>query len=105
MAKMPLLEVGLSGELEAYGRRIFGRIGVGVIASLIGSGFLGWGLLSISIQNQTFADALNACVCPTPSCTALKTTLILLAVPMLFGFSERALASFERAALAVLQKG
>jgi hypothetical protein len=105
ITKMPLLEVGLSGELEAYGRRIFSRIGVGVIASVIGSGLLGWGLVSIAIQGTTFADALNACICPTPSCSALRTTLILLAVPMLFGFSERALASFERAALAAFQKG
>lgn len=105
IAKMPLLEVDLSGELEAYGRRICTRIGVGIIASLIGSGFLGWGFLSISIHGETFADALSACICPTQPCCALKTTLILLAVPMLFGFSERALASFEHAALAALHKG
>jgi hypothetical protein len=95
MAKMPLLDVSLSGELEAYSRRILSRIGVGVIASLIGCALLGWGLLPISIQNQTFADLLNTCTAsPTTSCTELKT-LILLGVPMLFGFSERALTSFE----------
>jgi hypothetical protein len=36
LAKMPLLDVALSAELEAYGRRILGRIAVGVGASLIG---------------------------------------------------------------------
>ena len=51
MAKMPLLDVSLSGELDAYGRRILSRIGVGIIASLIGCALLGWGLLPISIQN------------------------------------------------------
>jgi hypothetical protein len=41
---MPLLDVALSAELEAYGRRIFSRIAVGVGASLIGCALLGWGL-------------------------------------------------------------
>jgi hypothetical protein len=94
-AKMPLLDVRPSGELDAYGRLIFGRIGVGTIASLIGCALLGWGVFPISIQNQSFADALNGCTAQSlGSCTGLKT-LILLGVPMLFGFSERALASFE----------
>jgi hypothetical protein len=44
MAKMPLLDVSLSGELDSYERRILSRVGVGVIASLIGCGLLGWGL-------------------------------------------------------------
>jgi hypothetical protein len=96
MAKMPLLDVSLSGELESYGRRILSRIGVGVIASLIGCGLLGWGIISFSIQGQTFADVLNACTTSTPnSCTGPRT-LVLLTVPMLLGFSERALTSFER---------
>jgi hypothetical protein len=96
MAKMPVLEVDLSGELESYGRRILSRIGVGVIASIVGCGLLGWGLISLSIQGHTFADVLNACSASPPmSCTGLNT-LILLAVPMLFGFSERTLRWFEK---------
>jgi hypothetical protein len=97
MAKMPVLEVSLSGELESYGRRIWSRIGAGVAASLIGCALLGWGLIAISIGGQAFRDVLSDCCSPSPStpCTCLKT-LILLAVPMLFGFSERALTSFER---------
>jgi hypothetical protein len=96
LTKMPLLEVSLSGELESYERRILSRIGAGVLGSLIGCGLLGWGLISFSIHGQTFADVLNACSTSLPtSCTALQT-LILLAVPMLFGFSERALTSFEQ---------
>lgn len=101
MSKMPVLEVSLSGELESYGRRISSRIGAGVVASLIGCALLGWGLISISIQGQTFASVLNDCsaspcsTCPPASCTGLKT-LILLGVPMLFGFSERALTSIEQ---------
>jgi hypothetical protein len=100
MTKMPVLEVSLSKELDSYERRILSRIGVGVIASLIGCGLLGWGFISFSIHDQTFADVLNACStsCSTglsSSCTALRT-LVLMAVSMLFGFSERALASLEQ---------
>ncbi len=95
MAKLPILDVSLSGELEGYGRRVLSRIGIGVIGSLIGCALLGWGLIAISIQGQTFTAALNACSARSVDCTALNT-LILLAVPMLFGFSERALTSFEQ---------
>lgn len=95
MAKMPVLDVRFSGELEAYHRRILTRIGVGIGASLIGCALLGWGLLPISIQDQTFAGVLDACTAAlAASCTNIKT-LILLGVPMVFGFSERALTSFE----------
>ncbi|MGA2606630.1 MAG: hypothetical protein ABSH01_04135 [Terriglobia bacterium] len=105
MAKMPALDVSLSGELDAYQRRIFSRIAVGIVASLIGSALLGWGLFPISIQNQSFTDMLNACAAsPAPSCTGLKT-LILLGIPMLFGFSERALTSFERRVFGDLKGG
>jgi len=92
IAKLP--GMSLSGEFEVYQRRIFSRIGTGVAASMIGCALLGWGLLPISIQNQTFGDVLNACSGATSSCTGVKI-LILLGIPMLFGFSERALTSFE----------
>jgi len=91
MSKMPALEVSLSGELDAYGRRVFSRIGTGLVASLLGCASLAW--IPVSIQNQTFADAVTACTtapCTTPAatCTTIKL-LILLSVPMLLGFSER----------------
>jgi hypothetical protein len=95
MAKMPALDVSLSGELDAYGRRILSRIGIGAVASLIGCALLAWGLFPISIQNQTFADDLNTCATSATTCTGV-TALVLLGVPMLFGFSERALTSFEQ---------
>jgi hypothetical protein len=96
VTKLPILSVSLSGELEAYGRRILSRICSGLIASVIGSALLGWGILSISINNQSYADALNECSRGSASsCTSLNT-LILLGVPLLFGFSERALTSFEK---------
>jgi hypothetical protein len=97
--KLPALEVSLSEKLDSYDRRIWSRISVGTAASLIGCGLLAAGIVSITIHGQTFADLLDACsnhcsiALPT-SCTALRI-VILLAVPMLFGFSERALTSFE----------
>ncbi len=95
MSKMPGLDVRLSNELESYSRRILSRVGVGIIASIVGCGLLGWGFISISIQGQTFADILKACsISPRGACTT-EEKLILLAIPMLFGFSERALTSFE----------
>jgi hypothetical protein len=94
VAKMPLLDVTLSSELEAYGRRILSRIAVGVGASLIGAALFAWGLFPISIQNRSYADAINACFA-SPA-TSYTKTLILLGLPMLLGFSERALTSFEQ---------
>jgi len=93
LAKMPLFDVRLSAELEAYGRRILVRTAVGVCASLIGCALLGWGVLPVSLQNQTFTDAMNSSL--AAPAVGIKT-LILLGVPMLLGFSERALASFEQ---------
>jgi hypothetical protein len=65
------------------------------LASIVGCGLLGWGLISISIQGQTFADILKVCSASARTSCTTGETLTLLAVPMLFGFSERALTSFE----------
>ncbi len=93
VSKLPAL--GLSGEFDAYGRHVLGRIGTGVVSSLVGCALLGWGVLPISIQNQSFADVLNACaVANSAACTGARI-LVLLGVAILFGFSERALMSFE----------
>jgi hypothetical protein len=92
--KMPTLDVSPSGELAAYERRILGRVSTGAIASLVGCALLAWGFLPVSIQNQTFGDMLNSCTADSSSCTVSKI-LILLGVSILFGFSERALPSFE----------
>ena len=101
MAKMPALNIALSAELDAYGRRVLTRIGIGVVASLIGCAGLAW--FPISIQNQTFADALNACVTSPATCTGVKG-LLLLGVPMLLGFSERTLTSFEHRVFGSLEQ-
>jgi hypothetical protein len=96
MAKMPALDVSLSGELNAYGRRILSRTVVGAVGSLIGCALLGWGFLPIAIQSQTFTDALTACITyPALPGVGLKA-LIVLGVAMLLGVSERTLTSFEQ---------
>jgi len=96
MAKMPALDVSLSGELNAYGRRILSRAVVGAVGSLIGCALLGWGFVPIAIQNQTFTDALAACTTYPPAPGAGIKILIVLGVAMLLGVSERTLTSFEQ---------
>ncbi len=98
ISKMPALDVSLAGELDAYARRILSRVGTGLVASLIGCASLAW--IPVSIQNKTFAGAVNACT--TDPCTTSTVAcrgvelLTLLGLPMLLGFSERTLTSFEQ---------
>jgi hypothetical protein len=92
MRRMPEFEVRLSNELDAYRRRIMSRMGIGIAASMVGSAILGWGVLPVSIQGQTFTDAVRACT--TSICSGVDM-LLLVGVPMLLGFSERALTAIE----------
>jgi len=92
MQRMPEFDVRLSNELIAYRRRIMSRMGVSIAASLIGSALLGWGIFPVSIQGQTFTDAVRASA--TSICSGVDM-LLLLGVPMLLGFSERALTAIE----------
>jgi hypothetical protein len=94
ISKMPLVRVALSGELESYERRILSRISLGTAASIVGSGMLGWGLITVSVGKQTFDEAVSSCTTGAAPCSPLRM-LILLAVPIIFGFSERALTTFE----------
>jgi hypothetical protein len=96
LGKMPSFDLSLSGELDAYGRRIWSRIAVGTIGSLIGTAFLGWGLLPVTIKDQTFADALGACGTPGAMPCPMTKILIVMGVAMLLGSSERTLTSFEQ---------
>jgi len=90
----PRLALTPSKELDSYKQRIFGRVGIAIATSFIGTAFLGWGLLPVSIQDETFSDIVNLCTAvPTTSCSGLRI-LILLGVSMAFGFSERALSRF-----------
>jgi hypothetical protein len=102
ITKLPALEGSRSEKIDSYERRIWSRISAGAVASLIGCGLLAWGLIPISVQGRTFADVIGAGVVCSPAVPYLHPALrilILLAVPMLFGFSERALISLERSFL------
>jgi hypothetical protein len=95
ISKLPTLEVCLSEKLDSYDRLIWSRLSVGTIAGLIGCALLGWGVIPISIQGRSFAEVLDvSSKSVSPIGDALRV-LILLAVPLLFGFSER-LTLFER---------
>src|SRR6266478_4919492 len=106
MQKMPLLDVSLSGELDAYGRRIWSRVATGTVASLVGCALLSWGILPIALQGQTFSDVVSSCSvakdavpCTNAAPCTIPKLLILLAVAILFGFSERTLTSAEQRVL------
>lgn len=96
MAKMPSLDVSLSGELSAYGRRIRSRIAAGTIGSLIGVALLGWGVLPLAIKDLSFADALAACTAYGIAPCPITKMLLVLGIAMLLGVSERTLTSFEQ---------
>jgi hypothetical protein len=99
MLRMPIFDVSFSGELEAYGRRIRSRVATGTVASLVGCAMLGWGVLPISLQGQTFSDVMAACSSQDVGACTITKTLIFLAVAVLFGFSERTLTSLEQKVL------
>jgi hypothetical protein len=96
LAKMPSLDVSLSGELEAYRRRIQSRIAAGTIGSLIGTALLGWGVLPLALKGQTFTDALDACGMRGVYPCSITKVLIVFGVAVLLGVSERTLTSFEQ---------
>jgi len=59
----------------------------------------GWGVLPISLQGQTFSDVVTACTAQDASSCTITKALILLAIAILFGFSERTLTSLEQKVL------
>ena len=95
LTKMPSLDVVAAGELSSYLRkRALIRIAVGVGASLIGAALLSWGVVSIAFHGTSYAEIVDACTAVPFSCSSARG-LVLVAVPLLFGLSERALTRFE----------
>lgn len=116
LAKLP--PVLSFGSANAYFYRIVGRIAVGIAASMIGMGLLASDLISLQLSDHltiakmldgkdllcgtidTTAAGANAAARPA-TCTpddqrlSRRAVLLLLAIAMLFGFSERALSTFE----------
>ena len=99
MRKMPLFDISLSGELDAYVRRILSRVATGTVASLVGCAFLSWGVLPISMQGITFPDVVKECTAQDASSCTISKILIITAVAILLGFSERTLTSLEQRVL------
>jgi hypothetical protein len=107
------------GATNAYVARIMSRVGVGVAASMIGIGLLASDIITINVpvdgqKTMSFADMLDGkdrrvyepsdkgqTVVQTGGPPAYfgpysrRSVLLILAVAMLFGFSERALSTFE----------
>jgi hypothetical protein len=120
LAKLP--PVLSYGAANAYYHRITSRVAVGIAASMIGMGLLASDLISLQMPgNLTIAKlmdgkdrlcdaneikpasagAADAGAASTTACTpddrrlSRRAVLLLMALAMLFGFSERALSTFE----------
>ena len=88
-------EVSSSAVSTSMQRTILIRVGTGMTASVVGCALLSWGVFPVAIENITFAEVVNACApTSTKHCNAVYS-LIVLAVPILFGFSERILTTLE----------
>jgi len=106
------------GAANAYFYRIVGRVAIGIAASMIGMGLLAADLISLQLSDHlTIAKMLDGkdLMCGTIDTTAAaadpaarpatcapddhrlskRAVLLLMAIAMLFGFSERALSTFE----------
>lgn len=95
LARMPTSEVTSSSASESLARRTLSRVGTGMAASIAGCALLAWGVIPIVVNGISFADVLNRCgPSGQPGCTP-ASRLVLLAIPIMFGFSERILTSLE----------
>jgi hypothetical protein len=95
LARMPVSEVTSSGASESLGRRTLSRAGTGMVASVAGCALLAWGVIPIVVNGVRFSDVLSKCS-PMISGQCTPTySLVLLAVPIMFGFSERILTTLE----------
>lgn len=99
ISKMP----GLStwGEHAAYRRRLLSRVASGLAASIIGSGFFMTDLVPLKIGGASLPGIVAECVGGV--CVG-SSILVLMAVAMVLGFSERALVPFEERLLGSTKK-
>lgn len=95
ISKMPPLMA--DAESDAYVRRIIMRVGTGLVAAVIGGGFLASGILTISLPAGRLTDIMEQCgrtASGQPGCST-GNLLILLGLGIVLGFSERMLTSLE----------
>jgi hypothetical protein len=88
LSRMPNSEVASSQASVSLRRRIMGRVSTGLMASITGCALLAWGILPIAVDKISFRDVLEACQSSGADACSNAYMLIVLAVPMMFGFSE-----------------
>jgi hypothetical protein len=92
---MPVSEVTASSASESLSRRTLSRVGTGAVASVAGSGLLAWGLLSVAINGVSFKEMVTACDPSSSGTCSILFARILLAIPIVLGFSERVLTTLD----------
>lgn len=81
------------GDVWSYLYRILIRVGTGTTVSVMGLGFFASGLITFSVGTTNPSELISGCLLGD-GCNMSKS-LILLALAMLLGFTERALTIFE----------
>jgi hypothetical protein len=95
LARLPASEVTTSAVSVSMERRALSRVGTGLAASLVGCALLAWGVVPIVINQVSYSDVLSACSRYSEEHCSNGYALILLAVPIMLGFSERILTSLQ----------
>jgi hypothetical protein len=88
--RLPVLHVTSSQDAVSLVRRIVGRVATGTVGSVAGCAFLAWGLIPLTVNKESYTDLLSTC--STSPCCSGRQELIQLAVPIVFGFTERVLS-------------
>lgn len=94
--KLPPLQV--YGETVGRWQRIAARLAAGAVASAVGLGLLASGMVNVGIpsgESGFVSAAAMLAECQSRGCPAASASL-LLSLGIIFGFSERAITSFER---------
>jgi hypothetical protein len=75
-------------------RRTICRVSTGMVAGMAGSALLGW-LVPVAVNRTSFADAITNCRPYGKGSCSATYSLVVLAVPIMLGFSERILTSID----------
>lgn len=102
--KLPPLQ--MYGETVGRWQRIAARLAAGAVASAVGLGLLASGMINVGIPSGegTFVSpAAMLAECESRGCSA-RSAMLLLSLGIIFGFSERAITSFERVIMAQIPR-
>jgi len=95
LARLPASEVTSSAVSASIARRALSRVGTGLAGSLVGCALLAWGVIPIVINKISYSDVLSACARYSEEQCSSGYPLIVLAIPIMLGFSERILTSLQ----------